>query len=187
MGTWAAWDYSAHSPSLPGLCGLLSVFSWRYSFGRKSIRSNYSKIISNGYMPIPHMPCRVPAFWLPKSMSVVPEGGRSWNISRLGIRTEDEQSKVPLVLSLKIVGMPDLAWLIFGAKPPLARSSMTCLPSMIETLLTEIFSSLFAFFEDEETAQPTRARLMNIETITNNLFPFINLKIKNRRNKADDD
>ncbi len=63
----------------------------------------------------------MPTDEIPRSMSVVPDGGRFLKMFKLGMRTEDEQSKVPLVLMRKIVGTPDLATLCAGVKPPLAQ------------------------------------------------------------------
>lgn len=51
----------------------------------------------------------------------------------LGIRTEAEQSNVPLVLNRKIVGMPAWAIVRRGWKPPLAVISMICVPSTMVT------------------------------------------------------
>src|SRR5574343_1074656 len=53
----------------------------------------------------------------------------------LGITTAEEQSKVPCVSNLRIVGMPALAILTRGVYPPLARTVIICFPSAIETLL----------------------------------------------------
>ena len=69
---------------------------------------------------MPHEPFKVPVFCVPKSISVVPDIGRLLNIFILGILTEDEQSKVPFVLNLRIVGMPAFAILFRGVYPPFA-------------------------------------------------------------------
>ena len=60
-------------------------------------------------MPMPQLPWRVPASELGREISVNPEIGRFLLIFKLGMRTEEEQSKVPLVLNLKVVGRPALA------------------------------------------------------------------------------
>jgi hypothetical protein len=50
---------------------------------------------------------------------------------KLGRRNEDEQSKVPLVLNLKIVGTPAFATVCLGDYPPLAVISIICLSPVV--------------------------------------------------------
>lgn len=91
-------------------------------------------MISNGYIPIPHIPWSVEVAGLPRSISVIPDGGRFLVIFILGIRTTEEQSNVPFVSNFNTVGIPAFATLVLGRNPPLARISTYCFPSTIVTL-----------------------------------------------------
>ena len=73
---------------------------------------------------MPQEPRKVPAEERPRSISVEPEMGKFRLKFILGIRTAEEQSKVPLVLNLIIVGIPALATLFLGEYPPLAFISI---------------------------------------------------------------
>ena len=57
-------------------------------------------------MPILHDPWKMPDFGVPISISVEPVCGSIFEISKLGIRTADEQSNVPVVSKRKTVGRP---------------------------------------------------------------------------------
>ena len=91
-------------------------------------------------MPIPHDPLSIPGWPLPISTSVTPDCGNNLLMFKLGIRTDEEQSNVPLVLKRMIVGIPAFAILFLGWYPPFARISMICFPSTTLTLLADTVS-----------------------------------------------
>lgn len=64
-------------------------------------------------MPIEQVPLTLLAVGVPRLMSVVPELGSDCLMLRLGIRIAEEQSKVPLVATRRVVGRP--AWAIVVA------------------------------------------------------------------------
>src|SRR5690606_32177758 len=97
-----------------------------------------------------HAPFSTPVSETPRSMSVIPERGKFFDILKLGILTAEEQSKVPVVLNRKIVGIPEVPMLFIGKYPPLAVTSMICLPSSTYTLF--IFSSV-VFFNSPDDAE----------------------------------
>lgn len=123
-------------------------------------------------MPMLQEPLRVPAAGVDSSMSVRPEMGKFLLIPKLGILIAEEQSKVPLVLNLKIVGMPALAVLVLGEYPPLAFISIIWTPSFIVTLFAEVIlpPSVLGLPLVKMKTPPIRTSAMRMAVIV----PFIN-------------
>lgn len=98
----------------------------------------------------------------------------------LGIRTEDEQSKVPFVSNRMIVGIPAFAILFRGWYPPFAEISMICVPSTTLTLFAATVGVLSLPPLVSMKAPPMRTTA----TIIDMIVAFINmiiLKIKDGR------
>ena len=89
---------------------------------------------------------------------------------KLGIRTVEEQSNVPLVINLNVVGIPALAMLFLGLNPPLAVISIICWPFTMLTLSAGATLVVFELPLTSITAPP----IMMIEATTEIIVVFIN-------------
>lgn len=102
----------------------------------------------------------------------------------LGMRTDDEQSKVPFVSNRMIVGIPAFAILFRGWYPPFAEISIICFPSTTLTLSTRTAGVLSPPSRVSMKVPPMRTTAMTIDMVV----AFINainiisiLKIKDGR------
>ena len=125
------------------------------------------KSISNGYIPIPQVPERTPGLRVPRSISVIPVAGRFFLMPSSGILKEEEQSNVPRVVILSVVGTPALAMVFSGVNPPFATRSIVCLSPCIKALPSEGVTPPFEPPKSDkkiklETAIPAKIMKMEI-------------------------
>jgi len=97
-------------------------------------------------------------------MSVVPDCGKYLLIFMLKMRTDEEQSNVPLVLKRMMVGMPACATLVRGWYPPFARISMICLPSTMLTLFASAELSVEGLPRESMKAPPMSMTAIDMDS-----------------------